>query len=203
MTQRKPLVERTQNRPQGRPRSQAAETAVLDAAYHLLSEKGLKKVTVEAIAAEAKVSKATIYKWWSGRAAVLLSAFLREARHALPYPQELTKTEIERCLLAMCRAFQGPIGQMMSAIVAEGQISEDLAHEFGADYIKARREDGVKLVQQGIDLGILRPGDPHTILDLLYAPLYYRLLFKHQPLSDAFVKEYVQLVLGGVMVSDQ
>lgn len=197
MTQRKPLPAK---RSPGRPRNLAAETAVLDAAYHLLSEKGLKKVTVEAIAAKAKVSKATIYKWWSGRAAVLMSAFLREARHVLPYPQELSKEEIERCLLVMCREFQGPIGQMMTAIVAEGQLSEDFAHEFGADYINARREDGVKLVQEAIDLGILRSGDPHVILDLLYAPLYYRLLFKHQPLSDEFVAEYVQLVLNGVMV---
>lgn len=200
MTQRKPLPPK---RPQGRPRSQAAETAVLDAAYHLLSEKGLKKVTVEAIAAQAKVSKATIYKWWSGRAAVLMSAFLREARHALPYPKELSKEEIERCLLAMSRQFQGPIGKMMAAIVAEGQISEDFANKFGAGYVKARREDGVKLVQEGIDLGILKPGDPHIILDLLYAPLYYRLLFKHQPLSDEFVSEYVELVLSGVMVKHE
>ncbi|MFA7438599.1 TetR/AcrR family transcriptional regulator [Castellaniella sp.] len=187
----------------GRPRSRAAETAILDAAYHLLAERGLKKATVEAIAAEAKVSKATIYKWWTGRAAVLMSAFLREARHALPYPTALNAAEIERCLMAMAHQFRGPIGQMMAAIIAEGQVSEDFSHEFCQGYINARRADGVQLVQQGIDLGILRPGNPHTILDLLYAPLYYRLLVKHQPITDAFVTEYVGLVLKGVLADDE
>ena len=70
----------------GRKRSAEAEKAVLDAAYDLLLHQGLQATTVEAIATRAKVSKATIYKWWPNRASVIMSAFLRESQHALPYP---------------------------------------------------------------------------------------------------------------------
>ena len=48
----------------GRPRNAATEQAILAASYDLLLETGFGAVTVEKIAERAKVSKATIYKWW-------------------------------------------------------------------------------------------------------------------------------------------
>ena len=183
----------------GRKRSSEAEKAVLDAAYDLLSREGLQATTVEAIASRAKVSKATIYKWWPNRASVIMSAFLREARGALPYPEEFEPENIVQRLQTMAMEFHGAVGSMIRALIAEGQSDPEIAQAFRDGYIFARRQQGVELVKRAIAKKLIRDADPDVVLDLLYAPLYYRLLVGHQPLSEAFIREHVSLALGGIM----
>ena len=59
----------------GRPRSERARLAILEAAADLLVEGGLGAATIEAVAARAGVSKVTIYKWWPSRGAVAVDAY--------------------------------------------------------------------------------------------------------------------------------
>lgn len=189
-------------RPRGRPRSKGAEDAVLDATYRLLSEKGLQLTTIESIAAESKVSKATIYRWWPNRAAVIMSAFLRASRNFIPYPEAFAEDATIDRLTSMGKEFQGPLGTMMAALIAEGQSDPAFAEEFRAGYINARREEIVNIVNAAIANGSIKQADPHTILDVIYAPLYYRLLVGHQPLSDSFVQEYLNLVMNGILAGE-
>lgn len=182
----------------GRKRSSAAEKAVLDAAYELLRQQGLQATTVEAIATRAKVSKATIYKWWPNRASVIMSAFLREARDALPYPEELEMESIFERLNIMAMEFHGALGNMICALIAEGQSDPEIAQAFREGYIFARRQQGVEIVKDAIAKGLIRKADPDVVLDMLYAPLYYRLLVGHQPLSAEFIREHVDLALKGI-----
>ena len=49
-----------------------------------------------------------------------------------------------------------------------------------------------------IAAGLIREADPDVILDMLYAPLYYRLLVGHQPLTAEFIREHVTLALNGL-----
>ena len=63
-------------RPRGRHRSLEAEASILKATLHLLERKPLRKVSMDAIAERAGVSKATIYKWWPNKCVVALDAYL-------------------------------------------------------------------------------------------------------------------------------
>jgi AcrR family transcriptional regulator len=60
----------------GRPRSDQSRAAILDATAALLAEQGLLGLTIEAIAARAGTSKATIYRWWKSKEALALDAFV-------------------------------------------------------------------------------------------------------------------------------
>ena len=182
----------------GRKRSKAAETAVLNATYELLVQEGLQRTTVEAIAARAGVSKATIYKWWPNRASVIMSAFLRTGRVALPYPEKFDVENIAARLHMMAQEFQGPLGQMISALIAEGQSDPEVAQAFREGNVLARRKEGLEIVRRAIERGEIRDADPNIVLDLLYAPLYYRLLVGHQPLSEDFIRQHAELVLSGL-----
>lgn len=175
-----------------------AEEAILDAAYELLLEQGLEATTVEAIAAKAGVSKVTVYKWWPNRAAVIMSAFLRKSANVLPYPEDFQLDQVEDRLLRMTESFRGATGTAMAALIAAGQLDPEIAQAFRDGYINARRQQGVEIVRAAIEAGEIRPADPDVVLDLLYAPLYFRLMVGHKPLDDAAVREHVRLALAAL-----
>ena len=62
----------------GRPRSEPARLAILQAAAEMLSERGLRAMTIEQIAKRAGVAKTTIYRRWPSKATLALEAFLNE-----------------------------------------------------------------------------------------------------------------------------
>ena len=74
------------SRSPGRPRSERARRAILRAANELLEGEGFAAVTVEAIAERAGVSKATVYRWWPNRAAVVMDGFLSTVSSEVPFP---------------------------------------------------------------------------------------------------------------------
>src|SRR5260370_15750722 len=59
-------------RRRGRPRSRSAERAILLAGARLLEERGVRRMSMEAVAAAARVSKATIYRRWPSKDALVL-----------------------------------------------------------------------------------------------------------------------------------
>jgi len=187
--------------PRGAPKREAprSERAILDAAYHLLVEEGLGATTVEAIAARAGVSKVTVYKWWPNRAAVITSAFLSKSGDTLPYPERISRDEVVEALIRMAESFRGSTGTAIRALIAEGQVDPDVAQAFRDGYINARREHGTEIIRAAIAEGVIRDADPDIILDLLYAPLYFRLVVGHQPLTDEAIRAHVELALDGLL----
>src|ERR671936_350476 len=69
----------------GRPRDEEARRRVLDAACGLLEEVGFRSVTVDAIAERAGASKATVYRWWPNKAALLIEAFRDAVSPEFPF----------------------------------------------------------------------------------------------------------------------
>ena len=70
----------------GRPRNMETQNAILTASYELLLEHGFGTVTIEKIAERAQVSKATIYKWWPNKGAVIMDGYMSAATARLPVP---------------------------------------------------------------------------------------------------------------------
>ena len=62
----------------GRPRSEKARLAILEAAAELLLARGLSAVSMDAVAERAGVSKATIYRWWPTKETLALDALYNE-----------------------------------------------------------------------------------------------------------------------------
>ena len=64
----------TTTRTRGRPRSEAARQAILEATRSLLEATTVRDLTIETIARQAGVSKSTIYRWWPNKAAIVIDA---------------------------------------------------------------------------------------------------------------------------------
>jgi hypothetical protein len=105
---------------------------------------------------------------------------------------------IRRQMLSLARAFRGPAGTMVKALLAEAQFDQELAKAFLKQWLLPRREAGTAALQDAIRSGQLRAdlSIPET-LDILYGGLYYRLMTGCGAISAAYVGTVFSQVLRG------
>ncbi|WP_454730219.1 TetR/AcrR family transcriptional regulator [Cellulosimicrobium protaetiae] len=166
-----------------RRRSETSRRAILTASLDLCAEHGYGPVTVEAIAARAGVSKKTIYRWWPSKGAVVLEALDDAANPAADFPdsgdlREDLVTQMEglvRGLLSDRR-----FGRALVGLIADTQHDPQLARGLVDDLFRPRVDEARHRLVTARDTKQIDQGaDPELIIELLYAPLYYRLLL-HQ-----------------------
>ncbi|MEK4450690.1 MULTISPECIES: TetR/AcrR family transcriptional regulator [Paenibacillus] len=184
----------------GRPRNVETEKSILTASYDLLLENGFGAVTVEKIADRAKVSKATIYKWWPNKAAVVMDGFLSSAADRLPVPDTgsvfddilMHATNLSRFLISR-------EGKIITEIIGEGQMDSGLAEAYRTRYFQPRRLEARLLMERGVQRGELKDNlDIEVVTDLIYGPIFYRLLVTGQPIDDAYVQQLVRYAFQGI-----
>jgi AcrR family transcriptional regulator len=184
----------------GRPRNPAIRLAVLDAARALLAEGGLPAVTIEALAARAGVSRPTIYRHWPNSAAVAMEAFVSATLPAgPPKPTGSPLADLAAHLRKLVQTFATPTGRSAAALLAASQGETELTKAFRNHFITTARQEGRRLLQLAAAQGQLRPRlDLELTLDLIYGPLYFRLLMGHAELSKSFTDRLLQLALAGL-----
>ncbi|EDU38176.1 transcriptional regulator, TetR family [Clostridium sporogenes ATCC 15579] len=184
----------------GRPRSEKTKQAILSAAYELLLGNGFGAVTVEKIAERAGVSKATIYKWWPNKAAVVMDAFFDAAVVRLPIPD--TGSTINDMIIQVNNLAKFLIsreGKVINEIIAEGQFNQKLAEAYRAIYFKPRRLDSRYILERGISRGELKEDlDIELVIDLIFGPLFYRLLITGDMVNEAFIKDLINYAFKGI-----
>ncbi|WP_052359986.1 TetR/AcrR family transcriptional regulator [Solidesulfovibrio alcoholivorans] len=180
----------------GRPRSDAARSAVLEAAYGLLEEAGFSRLTMEGIAARAGVGKATLYRWWPGKGAVAMEAFLAVVSPKIAFPHTVSAVaDITAQMLRLAAAYRGTIGKIVCEMIALGQADPEIRAAFLDGYMFPRRDAAKEALRRGIASGEIRAdADLELAVDALYAPIFHRMLLRHQPLDDAFVRGIAALV---------
>lgn len=184
-------------RRRGRPRSTAAQQAILRGAYRLMATKGLSATTYERVAAATGVSKVTIYKWWPTREALLVDAFLDEARSFLPLPAHGHPVSIVRAhAAAYVAALNGAFGKVQLAVIAECIATTGTAATFGERYLGERRAAGVALIKRAQKEGLVAAADPPADLyDRIYGTLFYQSTFGLKQLTAATARRLVDRVL--------
>jgi AcrR family transcriptional regulator len=188
-------------RSRGRPRSERARLAILAAAGDLLLEGGVNAASMEAIADRAGVSKATIYKWWPSRGAVALDGFLAQAQETIAVPEGLsTKAGLHFQVLALIRLFRDtPSGPLMRALVSQAECDPEIARAVRERWLAPRRAVAMEIIRAGIVAGEIRADvDVSVVSDQLFAPIYHRLIFGHEPLDDKLADQLVDQGIHGL-----
>jgi AcrR family transcriptional regulator len=183
----------------GRPRSERRHKAILGTAMDLVIELGFRAVSIEAIAEKAGVAKTTIYRRWPNKAAVVMDAFMqRLLRTQFPETKKATES-IRRQMRSMAQAFRSKDGAVVKALLAEAQFDLELATAFRERWTLPRRKLALAVLQKAVSQGELRSDiDLEATIDLLYAPMYYRLQMGTAPLSDAYIDEIFDQVMEGL-----
>lgn len=190
------MVTASVTRGPGRPRSEKVHKAVVRSTLALLKRVGFNGLTIESVAARARVSKATVYRRWPNKAELVIAAFASAVGDELRFPS--SGPVLESIRMQMTRwavVFRSPLGQIVTTMIGAGQSDPEILAAFRAHWVEPRRTEARKLLQQAREDGEIRSDlGPDTVLDLLYGPLYLRLLLKHAPLDENFVKTVYEVV---------
>jgi AcrR family transcriptional regulator len=185
-------------RPPGRPRSETSRQAILRSTLKLLRRQGgFYDLSIEAIAADANVSKATVYRWWPTKAALVVDAFSASADRELEFPDTGSlHRDISLQMRRLIRIFRSPRGKVVAALLAGGQSDPELIEAFRERFLWPKRHKAYATLRRGIDRGELSPdADLDLLLDSLYGPIYMRFLIRHAQLTEHFADQLCALVL--------
>ena len=180
----------------GRPRDPRTRAAILDAARALLERGGLTAVTIEAIAAKAGVSRPTIYRYWPNAPAVAMAAFLEASGAPAAKTSRSPLAALRAQLHAVADAFAAPAGRSVAAMVAAAQSETELAKAFRNEFIARNRDAARVMLERCVaEQLVVPPADIDLALDLVFGPLFYRLLMGHAPITRGFVDQLLDAVV--------
>lgn len=184
----------------GRHRSLEAEASILKAALYLLERNPMRKVTADAIARQAGVSKATIYKWWPNKSMVALDAYLGGMTERVVMPDSgSAELDFRIQLKSVTTFYKSPLGRLFCQFLAEGQSDPAFLAMFRDRFLTVRRDAARVMWQRGVQRGEIRGEiDAEIVLDLVYGPMVFRLLAGHGELNDDESEAMISAVFGGI-----
>ena len=186
-------------RPPGRPRSEAARQAILRSTLRILARSGFSDFKIEEVADHAEVGKATVYRWWPNKGALIADAFASSTTRKLRFPDTgSVYTDMSQQMHQLIKVFRSRRGRIVSAILAAGQTDKDVIEAFRERFLWPRRREAYRTLRRAIARGELRKDtDLDLLLDSLYGPIYMRFLIQHDRLTLEFVDHLCALVLRG------
>lgn len=184
----------------GRPRSAAADLAIREATLSLLVAGGYGNLTMSGVAAAAGVSTATLYRRWRSKLELVVAVLQARAdEHPVPNTGSL---------LGDCRAIlrgvvtgirTSPTNPIFSTLIGEIGRNPELAEAFRTNLMAPRRATLAAMLRRAEARGELRPGlDDELVIDLLFGPIYYRLLVSGGRLNAAVADELAELVVAAI-----
>jgi AcrR family transcriptional regulator len=182
----------------GRRPSAETEKAILDATREILAEGGVERLTVEGVAERAGVAKTTIYRRYRSKDELALAVLIDMVDHIAAVP-DLGSAHAE--LVAFVDRAVDILGSTLMGRVMQGLVSDlatnpALATAFREKVVGRRVAEIRRVVERGVERGDLRPGTDHELVnELVFGPVYYRLLLSGAPLDEGLAERVVSTVL--------
>jgi AcrR family transcriptional regulator len=174
------------------------EDAILRATLELLAESGYDQLTIDAVAARARCSKATIYRRWPGKAALVMTAVRRHAGQpaaAAPDTGSL-RSDLLAALHAMRASLSGQDAALILGLLIAMHRDPELAEAVKEQVLAAKREVFGAVIERAAARGdIPAATDGALLAEISSAVLFSRLLVTGEPLDDAFTERLVDAVL--------
>ena len=180
----------------GRPRSERARTAVLDAVTALLDEVGYQHLTVEAVAVRAGVGRTTVYRWWPTKAALIIEALATTLPRVAVGITDDARHDLRTVLDRMARAECGPsMAETLPALAAEARRDPDTAERLAGLLGPRRAADAAVLLAAAARGDLPLHLDVSLLLDVALGALLWRRLWGEDP-TDAALDTLTDLLIG-------
>lgn len=174
--------------------------AILAATLRLLAERGYAGTSTADVAAAARASKATVYRRWPSKPALVAEAVLQGLRdaHAAPSRTGDVREDLVRVLEAKMRALEGPLGGAIAAVVSHAAHEPELAAAVETVNAGVREHSALRpLVEEAKRQGFA-PADADTglMLDLLLGAPFFQLLVRQVTPEPGSARALVALLFG-------
>jgi AcrR family transcriptional regulator len=178
--------------------------AILLAARDLLADSGVRELTIEGVADRSGVAKTTIYRRFRSKHDLALAVVLEMTHEVVATEREGDVRDhligLVDTAVALLRTTI--MGRVMQGLASDIATDPDLSREFKDHVVELRTRRVGEIVQFGIERGELRPDtDPAFLQDLLFGPVYHRLLLSGEPLGADLGERIVDAVLPAFVIA--
>lgn len=185
----------------GRPRNEACTGEILEAALHLVAEVGIAGLTMDAVARRAGVGKATIYRRWTSKEALMLDAWMSCVRK----PEAPDTGTLQGDLEALLGGIDSPLSdrelqRVFPQMIAAAKVNPDVADAYRA-FVEQRRAPMRAVLLRAAERGEIDPAlDLEVVQDLVIAPLMYRWIVTDAPIDEPMISQVIATVTAGIAV---
>jgi AcrR family transcriptional regulator len=191
----------------GRPRSAAADRAILGATRAALVELGFGGLTLGDVAARAGVAKTTLYRRWAGKNELVVDALAALFEEQLELPDRGSlRADIEGVVLRFAELLNRPETRTaLMAVVAEAGHDEALRERI-REAIVDRQKHLVLLGRARAQRRGEMPGDDGTadpagddlIFDVVAGAVVHRVMVSSEPVDQEWADRLARLLVGGL-----
>jgi AcrR family transcriptional regulator len=183
----------------GRPIDSRIEREVVHAVLNLLKTRSYRHVTIERVARTVQRARTSLYRRWPSKRHLVAYAVVSTLA-AEPAPDSGSlRHDLISAVDTLRRAFAGPLGQALPGLLGDMAHDRELAKVIREEVLMRRRTSISNALARGIARGEIRGGmDIDVLIDLLTAPCYFRVLFRHARITRAFVETVVDYALRAV-----
>lgn len=183
----------------GRPRNEQHDQAILDATIDLMAEQGAAAMTIDQVAKRAGVGKATVYRRWSSKEALVLDAWVSIVGTSQVPDTGTLRDDLEAIF---AQKFEDrPNEQMQSVylqLIAAAKVDPGVAEMFQAFLAERRRPLRIVLQRASARGELPADVDIDLVQDMLVAPFIYRWLFTDRQIDPSVAMSLVDVVLAGL-----
>lgn len=185
----------------GRPRDKSRDVAIENAAVEILREVGYEQLTIEAVATRAQVSKATIYRRWKNKAAMVADSVHHYAFCKAPTIDTGTlRGDLIEVLAEKVKTMKSADGQLIAGLMCMARTDDDLS-----EVLTERLSGYASAAHAAIfDRAVLRGEIPanakrELVIQLVPAVIGFRIFMARENVNRKFIENFVDEVLLPVL----
>ena len=172
-------------------------TAIRRALMQELAAVGYGRLSIEAVARRAGVSKTAIYRRWNSKLDLVVELVAAAAHGKLPVLDTGTlRGDLALLFQAVAHALRHPLAlQIIPDLLAEAARNPAIDQTLREVLHARQQEIGGRLITRAVQRGELPADtDPDAAVDLIVGPLYWRLAIARLPLTDSYLDNLVESV---------
>jgi AcrR family transcriptional regulator len=186
----------------GRPRSIESDRAIWQATLELLAEAGFDRLSIEAIAARARVGKTTIYRRYTSKEELVADA-IESVRSEVIIPDTGSLTSDLDALVEMAAQITlTPLGRRsVGSIVSSAASNPAFAQIYWQRYLEPRRQAFAVVIDRAkVRKEVKATLDPSLVFDTMSGIMLYALIF---PPTDESWVTYVRRAIDSFIDRDR
>jgi AcrR family transcriptional regulator len=172
------------------------ETELLEVTLQLLQEHGYDRLTLDAVAARARASKATVYRRWPSKAELVLAAFIEGVRQVAVHPETGTLRGDLLAIGESCREQASQQAGTIRAVLVETSRHPALQDALQSQFLEQRKALIHEVLRDAADRGEIDPSViSDELWDLLPGYLIFRIIMPARPPTPETVRVLVDEVI--------